>query len=236
MTELYLADCYLKEFDSVVKESRGEYVLLEDSAFYPESGGQTGDTGYFVLENGEKVKVTAVKKEKGESRHYVEKPVAVGARVHGAIDWSARYAHMRMHTAQHVLSAIVLDEYGAETAGNQIHAVESRMDFRPFEYSEEKQKHIEQRFNEIIESAAPVAFETVTRDEMMQRVDEKRRKLFERLPASIKSIRLVLIEGVDVCPCAGTHVKSVSEIGKIRITGHESKGEGTVRLRFALEK
>ncbi|NYZ79953.1 alanyl-tRNA editing protein [Candidatus Micrarchaeota archaeon] len=236
MAELYLADCYLKEFDSAVTRSEGNYVLLQDSAFYPESGGQTGDTGYFVLENGEKILVTAVKKEKGESRHYVERLIAVGTRVHGVIEWNARYAHMRMHTAQHVLSAIVLDEYGAETAGNQIHADESRMDFRPFEWTEEKQKLIEQRFNKIIESAAPVVFETVTRDEMMQRVDEKRRKLFERLPASIKSIRLVIIEGVDVCPCAGTHVKNVSEIGRIRIVGHESKGENTVRLRFSLEK
>lgn len=236
MTELYLVDCYLREFDSAVKESRGEYILLQDSAFYPESGGQTGDSGALVLENGEKVRVTAVRKEKGESRHYVERPIAVGARVHGVIDWETRYAHMRMHTAQHVLSAIVLDEYNAETAGNQIHAGESRMDFRPFEWTEEKQKAIEEKFNSIVESSAPVAFETVTRDEMMKRVDEKRRKLFERLPASIKTIRLVVINGVDECPCAGTHVKNVSEIGRIKIVGHESKGTDTVRLRFSLEK
>ncbi|MEM0372278.1 MAG: alanyl-tRNA editing protein [archaeon] len=236
MAELYLQDCYLKEFDSEVTKSENGYVLLKDSAFYPESGGQTGDTGVLILENGERVRVTSVKKEKGESRHYVERALPAGTRVHGVIDWEKRYAHMRMHTAQHILSAIVLEEYGAETAGNQIHDEESRIDFRPFEWNEEKQKNIEEKFNAVIKSSAPVNFETVTREEMMQRVDEKRRRLFERLPESIKSIRLVVIEEVDVCPCAGTHVKNTSEVGCIRITGHESKGSGTVRLRFSLEK
>lgn len=232
--ELYLKNCYLKEFDSIVKESFPDYVVLEDSAFYPESGGQPGDKGFLTLESGEKIRVSNVKKEKGISKHYIEKEIPGGTKVHGVIDWEERHAHMRMHTAQHILSAIILDEYGAETAGNQIHADFSRIDFRPLEWSEEKEKNATEKFNEIIKSSIPVEFENITREEMMSKVDEKRRKLFERLPSFIKQVRMINIEKVDLCPCAGTHVKNTSEIGRIKIIGHENKGSGTVRIKFEL--
>ena len=101
-------------------------------------------------------------------------------------------------------------------------------------WSEELEKSIEEKFNEITKKGVDVVFETCSREEMMEKVDERRRKLFERLPSFIKTIRLINIKNVDLCPCAGTHVKNTSEIGKIKIVGHESKGADTVRIRFEL--
>ncbi len=158
----------------------------------------------------------------------------VGTKVHGVIDWERRYKLMRMHTSQHILSAIILDEYGAETVGNQIHEDYSRVDFKPFKPTEEDLKNIKQRFNEIVDKKINVNFSTVSREEMLEKVDEKRRKLFERLPSFIKEVRLVTIEGVDVCPCAGTHVNNTSEIGYINIISHEGKGKDTTRIKYEL--
>ena len=235
MTELlFLKDSYLKEFDATVTESNPDYALLDKTCFYGRAGGQPGDTGKLVLENGEEVKVIDTIKEKGEIRHYLEKQLPVGTKVHGVIDWEKRYKLMRMHTSQHIVSAIILDEYGAETVGNQIHEDHSRVDFKPFKPTQEDLEKIEEKFNEVVDKKIGLEFKIVSREEMLDKVDEKRRKLFERLPSFIKKIRLVIIKGVDVCPCAGTHVNNTSEVGHIKIISHEGKGKDTTRIKYEL--
>ncbi|NIS14204.1 MAG: alanyl-tRNA editing protein, partial [Thermoplasmata archaeon] len=103
-------------------------MVLDESAFYPEGGGQPTDHGRLEWDGGS-VEVKEVLK-KGIVKHVVEGDVqSVPDRVHATLDWERRYAHMRMHTAQHLISAVILELYGAHTVGNQLYHDRSRIDF-----------------------------------------------------------------------------------------------------------
>jgi len=232
-TELiYLNDSYAREFDARVTKNMGEYVVLDRTAFYPKGGGQPTDTGFL-----NDIRVTHVQKKEDEVRHFLETPLSGSTKeVHGVIDWEPRYARMRMHTAQHLVSAIVLDDYKATTAGNQIHEDRSRIDFKPWRPSQEELKLVKQKFDEYVEKAIPVKTYFTTRERVMEEIDPLRRNLFSRVPAFVKDIRVVEIEGVDKCPCAGTHVKNTNELGELVVIETKSKGAETTRLEYTLKK
>ncbi|RLG20922.1 alanyl-tRNA editing protein AlaX [Candidatus Micrarchaeota archaeon] len=235
MTELlHMKDNYIKECDAEVLVSAENYIVLDRSCFYPEGGGQPSDKGFLIWE-GRKIEVSRVAKEKGIVKHYVSEVIPVGSLVHCHLDWDRRYKHMRMHSAEHLLSAIVLDNYGAEVAGNQIGTERSRVDFKPFKPDRHMLEDIVNRFNRAVDEAREIRIEMTTREDMIRRVDERRRRMFERLPSFIKDVRLVVIDGYDIDPCAGTHVRNTKEIGHINIIKTENKGADTTRLIFTLE-
>ncbi len=231
---LFMKDCYVKAFDAKViargKADDRAYVVLDRTAFYPLGGGQPSDKGKL-----NDVPVTLVQKDSGIVKHFLEKPVE-NDHVKGEIDWVTRHTYMRMHTAQHILSAIVLDAWGASTAGNQIELGYSRIDFSPITPPTEFIDVVTTRFNETIDRALPVRIYFTTRDDVLKNIDERRRHLFARLPEAVKDIRIVEVEGVDKVPCGGTHVANTNEIGHIKITKLENKGKDTWRVRFELEK
>lgn len=239
MTELlYFDDCYLKEWDTRIEKTKknGKNVVLEESAFYPEGGGQPTDKG--VLRTGEKeFKVNKVVKKGKDVWHHLEKgKLEKGTRVKAKLDWDRRYAHMRMHTAQHLLSAILLDHYDAATAGNQIHERYSRIDFQPFDPTEDDLEFIVQKFNTLVDKEMSVKKYIVNREKVPEIVeDEKRLRLFNRVPDFVKEIRIVEIEGIDKAPCAGTHVDNTKEIGYLHIRDTENKGKNTTRIVFGLQ-
>jgi len=242
MTELiYLKDCYCKEFDAQVLESGNTsehefFVVLDKTAFYPEGGGQMSDIGFLEVDE-KQIKVFQVSKKGGEGvRHWTKEAIPKDAKVHGVVDWKKRYSQMQMHTAQHVLSAIALDNYGAATVGNKLKEGECRIDFKPLEWSDDLQQFLEKEFNKAVDKAYPIHFEFITRKELIERVDEKRRRIFERLPEAITNIRLVVVENIDMSPCAGTHVKNTSELGHIKILRTENKGSQTRRIYYKLKK
>ena len=215
----YFEDCYLRELKAKVTSVQENVIEFDSTIFYPEGGGQVFDTGTIEW-NGNKSKVIEVRKKDGKILHKVEGIVPkVNDIVLQKIDWERRYKIMRMHTAQHLLSSIVLDNWNAETAGNQIHEDVSRMDFSPIKFSEEMIKQIEKEFNAKVLQKIPVKIYITSREKMMQEVDEKRRTLFARMPESLKEVRVIEIQGIDKCPCGGTHISSTSEIGLIKITG-----------------
>lgn len=240
MTELlYLPDRdYEKEFDSKVSKVREEdgYIVLEETLFYPEGGGQPADRGK-ISWNGKTVDVTDVQKEHGEVRHFVEgeEMPELGDEVHGEIDWERRYRHMRMHTAQHVLSWYVLQQYGATTAGNQIHADKSRIDFKPVEFADDDIERIEKAVNALIQKDLEVEKKMMSRDRLESEVEEGRSNL-DIIPDSIDPLRVVIIGEDDLCPCGGTHVDNIGEIGEIELVNRVSKGADTERLEFVLEE
>jgi len=231
---LFMKDCYLKEFDAVVlqrgNDSGKDYVVLNKTAFYPEGGGQPSDTGTL---NG--IRILSVRKDSGVVKHFTERPVE-GTKAKGMIDWEKRYAFMRMHTAQHILSAIVLDLWGSSTAGNQIEIDYSRIDFEPLKPTKDFIEIVTRKFNDIIDDQVPVKIYFTTRDAVLSTIDERRRRLFSRLPEYIRDIRIVETEGVDKVPCGGTHISNTREIGYINITKLDNKGKDTVRVKFGLEK
>ena len=230
---LYFEDCYLREWSTTVEKAEGNKVVLKETAFYPEGGGQPTDKGFLYCK--QKYKVNEVKK-KGEIWHYLDKEgLREGDQVKAELDWDRRYKHMRMHTAQHLLSAIVLERYDASTAGNQIHTDYSRIDFCPFDPTKEDLQFITKRFNELVDQGLKVKKYIVDREQIPQVVNNpKRLRLFNRIPKSIKKIRIVEIEGIDKDPCAGTHVDNTNELGHLKILRTENKGKNTTRLVFEL--
>lgn len=235
--QLYMpANEYQKEFDAEVTKAREEdsYICLDQTLFYKEGGGQPADQGRIEWEDGE-AEVVDVQKEHGEHRHYIEGDIPeAGTEAHGVIDWDRRYKHMRMHTAQHVLSWVVLNRYNASTAGNQIHEDYSRIDFEPAEFDEEDIEKIERSANALIQKGLEVEKEFMPREQVEQAVEEGRTNL-DIIPDSIDPLRVVIIGEEDLCPCGGTHVDNIDEIGEINITEKTTKGQDVERLKFELE-
>lgn len=238
MTELrYLPDDDgTTTFTATVTEATGEYIVLDGTYFYPEGGGQPADHGTLSWDGGE-ASITDAYKDHGEVRHVVEtlagEPPEPGTTVEGAIDEERRRALSRYHTAQHVVSRVVLDEYGAGTAGNQIHADGARIDFEPADFDDEDLRWIERAANGAIERDFAVTKENRPRATVEREVTEGR-ALLDLIPESVDPLRVVEIEEFDMCPCGGTHVDSLGEIGDVEITNRVSKGADTERIEFVL--
>jgi misacylated tRNA(Ala) deacylase len=227
---LTMEDSYIKEFDGIVIESKDNYVILDKTGFYPESGGQPSDTGFLSS-----IKVLQVTK-KDEIRHILEKnEFKENDVIHGVIDWDKRYKHCRMHSAQHVLSAIVFDKYNAVSVGNQLSYDKSRIDLHPFKPSKEILDILTKEFNNIIDKHLEVTLRNVKREEMMEVISKRNSMIFNKLPITIKEVRVVEIGDFDRIPCAGTHVKNTKEIGYINIIDTENKGKDISRLTFELK-
>jgi misacylated tRNA(Ala) deacylase len=238
MTEqLYLPDADdVTAFTATVTEATSDYIVLDGTYFYPEGGGQPADTGRIEWEGGHAM-VGDVRKDHGDVHHVVESmagsPPDEGTTVEAEVDGKRRETLSRMHTAQHVVSRVVLDEYGATTAGNQVHADRSRIDFEPASFDAADIERIERLSNEAIERDLPVHKSNRPRDEVEREVDEGR-ALLDLIPDSVDPLRVVEIEAFDMCPCGGTHVDSLGDIGRLSIVDRTSKGADTERIEFEL--
>jgi misacylated tRNA(Ala) deacylase len=235
MTEiLYMPDIesnYIREWDARVIEQKDDYVVLDRTAFYAEGGGQPSDTGYLEWEGG-RARVMQVTK-KGTIKHHIEGELPDGD-VHGILDWDRRYGHMRMHTAQHIVSGVVYDEFGPRTVGNQLYQDRARIDFHPVKFTEDDIRLIEERSNDIIARNIDVHISNVERTDLEARVNQERCNL-DRLPISVQNLRVIEIPGFDICPCAGTHVRNTGELGTVKIIKKENKGKGRVRITYVLD-
>jgi len=232
---VFLKDSYLKEIETVVLEKGENWVSVEKTIFYPEGGGQPSDSGKIEW-NGNSSIVKEVKKEGGVIKHFLEGEIPKkNSKVKLILDWEKRFRLMRMHSAQHLLSGIILDKFGASTVGNQIHEDYSRMDFHPIRFTEEMIKKVEEEFNKAVKEEKEIKIYFTSREGVLKGIDEKRRRLFDSLPEFIKEIRVVEIVDWDKCPCAGTHVGNTREIGLIKIIKRETKGNERDRIVFELE-
>lgn len=240
MSELrYLPDADdVTEFRATVTEATTEYVLLDGTYFYPEGGGQPADRGTLSWDGGA-AEVTDVRKDHGDVRHSIEltegKPPAEDATVDARIDGDRRDRLSRMHTAQHIVSRVVLDRHGASTAGNQVGPERSRIDFEPASFDASDLEAIERDANEAIERDLDVTKENRPRATVESNVEEGR-ALLDLIPDSVDPLRVVEIEGFDMCPCGGTHVSRLGEIGRIEIVDRSSKGENVDRVEFELRE
>jgi len=222
--------CYRREFDAHVIERGPDFVILDQTAFYAEGGGQPYDMGVLGWEGGE-AKVLRVTKEKGVVRHVVDRLPAADE-VHGIVDWERRYAHMRMHTSQHLMSGLVYRIYAARTVGNQIHADRSRIDFQPANFTPEDLKRVEDECNRVIASGADVRIFEEDRVVVENKIED--RALMDLIPQSVRRLRVIEVGKADYCPCGGTHVKNVREIGPVHVLGKRSKGKETDRVEYEL--
>jgi len=226
---------YIREFDATVVKKKSDYIALDQTVFYPLGGGQPSDTGYIEWESS-RVRVKEVIKKGNTVKHILDGDLpSVGTKIHGVIDWDKRYAHMKMHTAQHIISGIVFDEFNARTVGNQIHADYSRVDFHPVHFTDDDLVLIKNKFNDIVSRKIPVKIYEEERSVLEKRVNQQRAHL-DLLPKFITRLRIVEIEGFDICPCAGTHVRNTSEIPKIDKIKRETKGKDKDRIIYSLQK
>jgi misacylated tRNA(Ala) deacylase len=222
--------CYLRAFDATVTEQGPDFVVLDRTAFYAEGGGQPYDTGILSWDRGE-ARVLRVTKEKGVIRHHVDRLPPVGP-VHGTVDWDRRYAHMRYHTSQHLVSGLVWKIYGARTVGNQLYTDHARVDFQPANFSSEDLARIETECNRAIEAAHDIRIFQEDRVIVDSKIGD--RSLLDLIPASIRRLRIIQVGTADYCPCGGTHLKNTSEIGRVRIVEKRSKGKETDRIVYEL--
>ena len=227
---------YTKEFEAKVEATFPGIIELEKTAFYPLGGGQPADIGTVSWSEGE-ANVTDVRK-KNRIRHIVEGDLPeVGDLVNGNIDWSRRYSHMRMHTSQHLVSAVVNEVYGSDTVGNQIGQEKSRIDFKPLKINQSELNEIEDKVNDYISKDLEVTISEELRSNLENNPDIRSSMssgLWKMLPKSVTQLRVITIGDIDVCPCAGTHVKSLKEIGNVSFIKRDNKGAEKLRLTYNL--
>jgi misacylated tRNA(Ala) deacylase len=223
-------------FTATVEQATDDYIVLDGTYFYPEGGGQPADQGRLEW-NGGSANVVDVQKEHGDVRHYVDTVEghlpSEGDEVTGRVDAERREKHRRMHTAQHVISKVVLDEFGAQTAGNQIHGDRSRIDFKPATFSDDDVALIEQTTNDVLDQDLPVTKTEMPRAEAEERTPEGR-GLLDMIPDFVDPLRMVAIGDFDLCPCGGTHVDRLADVGHIHIVNRVTKGANIDRLEFEL--
>ena len=236
--KLYLESieaAYLKEFTAEVIAIEGNKVVLDQTLFYPLGGGQNWDLGSIDGPNGE-MNVIEVR-GRDAIHHTIEDTfeLEIGDEVSGTIDFERRYAHMKMHTAQHLVSGIAYEMFdGVRTVGNQIHTEKSRIDFKPLQFTEDMLSELQSAVNEKIQLGLEVTDSQMTRDEINSIMPQERTNM-DLVPSFINDLRIVTIgDKQDLCPCAGTHVRNISEIKGIEFIGKKSKGKGTQRVTYQL--
>ena len=227
---------YRKEFSAKVEATFPGIVELDRTAFYHLGGGQPADTGKLSWDQNE-ITVVDVRK-KNRIRHMVNGDLPeVGTEVEGKLDWTKRYSHMQMHTSQHLVSAVVNESYGSDTVGNQIGQAKSRIDFKPLKLSVDQLNDLEDEVNTYIDKDLKVEISEKDRTELENNPDIRSSMssgLWKMLPSSVKRLRVISIGDIDVCPCAGTHVRSLSEIGKVKFIKKDNKGAQKLRLTYEL--
>jgi misacylated tRNA(Ala) deacylase len=229
--ELFREDSYLQKCDATVVAIDDGALILDRTVFYSLGGGQPGDTGTVTWDGGQAAIVDTRYGEGGTIRHILEEGApmpSVGDCVHAVLDWDRRYRHMRMHTAMHLLGSVL--QYGV-TGGN-ISAEKSRLDFDMAD-SVDKDA-VGAALAKLVSENHAISCRWITEDELDAQ-PELVRTMSVQPPRGKGSIRLLEIEGVDLQPCGGTHLKSTSEVGAVRIGKVENKGKHNRRVNIHLD-
>jgi misacylated tRNA(Ala) deacylase len=229
--ELFRQDAYLKEAEATVTALDERGVRLDRSIFYPTGGGQPGDTGSLRWDGGEARIVDAVKADGADVLHILAPDAprpAVGTKLHSTLDWDRRLLHMRMHTALHVMSAVIK----GNVTGGQVGADKSRLDFN-LEGEVPAKEWVTEEINKLIALDRPVTPQWITDEELTAR-PELVKTMSVRPPMGAGRVRLLAIEGIDLQACGGTHVARTGEIGRVECIKIENKGKMNRRFVIAL--
>ena len=239
---LYLFDSYLKSFDAAVTAidsgvNDDIMVIMDRTAFYPTGGGQPCDTGVIVMPNGKSIRVLRVEKADDVIFHYVENPagLASGDVIRGEIDWKRRYAHMKLHTAVHLIDAIVKRKHnGAFLTGGQIYDNRARFDVDWPELGRDMLPELEAETNQEALMGHAILVKFVKREEAKKIEGLARTKPGEELLNRLEVVRIVEIEGLDQQMDGGTHLNNTKEMGEVKFINYESKGKHNKRIEFTL--
>ena len=221
MTEkLFYQDSHRSTFTAIVQEVRpsgnGYEIILDRTAFFPEGGGQSSDTGSLGG-----VSVSDVQEIDGKIIHYTDGPLVEGTEVEGCIDWTERFSKMQQHTGEHIVSGLIHKIYGYHNVGFHLGTDSVTLDFNGV-VPKEKLHEIEQLANEAVAKNLPV--------QVLYPTDEELSKISYRSKIEIEGqVRIVVIDGYDVCACCAPHVKQTGEIGLIKLVGMQNY-KGGVRI------
>jgi misacylated tRNA(Ala) deacylase len=229
-------DAYARTVDATVLEADGGALRLDRTVFYPGGGGQPADAGRLTAD-GATWAVTGARKAGDEIWHQLAEgadPPAVGTAVRVELDWERRHRLMRTHSALHVLCGVVWRDHGASVTGGNMEPLSGRMDFEFETMAGELVAEIERKVNEEVAADREIRVNVLPRDEAFAIPDLIRTKI-NLLPPGISEVRTIEIVGLDLQADGGTHVARTSEIGRVRVTGYESKGRINKRIRIAVE-
>jgi misacylated tRNA(Ala) deacylase len=228
---LFRDNAYLRACNAEVIAVTENGFITDQTVFYPTGGGQPGDTGTATRAGGGTL--TVIDTRKGEAPDTIIHLIAagdsapqLGETISLEIDWARRFAHMRFHSAMHLLCAVLKN---AAVTGGALDATKARLDFDLPAESIDRDA-IEAELNALILAAHPVTTIWIT-DEEMQARPELVRTMTVKPPMGVGRVRLLKIgENVDLQPCGGTHVANTKEIGSMKIVKIENKGKQNRRL------
>lgn len=234
MELLFRDDPYLQSCEARVTAVSPGKLCVDRTVFYPEGGGQPGDTGVLIGASGLEVRILDTRKGEGadEVAHILEEdsPLPeVGEDVELRIDWDRRHRLMRMHTSLHLLCSLV----EGDVTGGQISDGKGRLDFNLPEGAPDK-GWLNEELNALVQNSIPVSVLWAS-DEELDQSPELVRTLSVKPPRGSGRVRMLQIEGVDLQPCGGTHVRNTHEIGRLEVGKIENKGKQNrrINLRFA---
>ena len=230
---LFRDDPYARECEAIVVGVTEQGIVLDRTVFYPQGGGQPGDVG--VLADGDGRELAIANAVYGADRASIvhvpaagSAPFTAGQRVTARLDWARRHARMRVHTALHLLSVVL----PYPVTGGAIGDGDGRLDFDIPEAGLDKGE-LTDRLNALAARDAAVHERWIT-DTELDAKPELVKTMAVKPPRGAGRVRLVEIEGIDLQPCGGTHVRSTGEIGRVAVTDIEKKGKQNRRVRIAL--
>jgi misacylated tRNA(Ala) deacylase len=231
---IFRNDAYAREAKAVVEsitETGG--IILNSTVFYAQGGGQPGDTGTLITQNGHAIIITnaVFGTDRTQIAHLASDPdhgLKAGDTVTAKLDWDLRYKRMRVHTALHLLSCVL----PYPVTGGAIGDGEGRLDFDIPDAGIDKDD-VSARLNELIAREASVSQRWITEAELDAN-PALVKTLSVQPPRGTGRIRLIEIAGIDLQPCGGTHVANTAEIGTVEIVNIEKKGKQNRRVRIKL--
>jgi alanyl-tRNA synthetase len=210
----------MKSFDAVVKIStpvnKGVEIILDQTAFFPESGGQYGDQGFLGH-----LKVLDVYEREQEIIHLLKEPLKVGDKITGKLDWESRYLKMQQHSAEHIVSGLVKKRFGYDNVGFHLGTEDSTLDFNG-EITAEELRELEWQANEVVVENLDILETYPKKEEVEKLVFRSKKELDEGL-------RIIIIPGYDKCACCAPQLKKTGEIGIIKLTNIQ-RHKGGVRI------
>jgi alanyl-tRNA synthetase len=223
--KLYYEDAYLSSFTAEVKGCEqvkdGYEIILDRTAFYPEGGGQPCDTG--VLKGAVEVEVSDVQEKNDEIVHLVNKPLEIGSRVEGEINWERRFDLMQQHSGEHIVSGFINAKYGYNNVGFHMGSEMITVDLDG-ELDTEQLAEIESKVNAYIWLNKEV-------EELHPNSEELKKISYRSKKELTGDVRLIRFPDADLCACCGTHVKSCGEIGLVKLVSCQKFHEG-VRIEM----
>jgi misacylated tRNA(Ala) deacylase len=234
MTDLlFRDDAYLQTATAEVVACHEKGVELDRTIFYPLGGGQPGDTGTLIRANGDRIPIADTRKgdSAGSVLHIPARSLGaaeIGERVALEIDWHRRYALMKLHTALHIMSCVVV----APVTGGNLSPDKGRLDF-DIDINLLNAEKIERETNAIIARGLETETVWITDEELDARPDLVK-TMSVQPPRGAGRVRLLRIPGVDLQPCGGTHVRNIGEIGGIRVVRIRNEGKRNKRVEIVL--